>query len=170
MASVCLPSDVLLQHLPTWGVLLSVSYHFAFSYCSWCSQGKNTEVVCYSLLQWTTFCQTSPPWPAPLGWPHTAWLSFIELDKAAVRVIRLASFLWLWLQCVCPLIPSGNAYSLTWVSLTLDEGYLLTAAPTTRLHTLLYHFHVSCKWVSCRGVSKMLSSFRGRIDFYFLEI
>ena len=22
------------------------------------SQGKNTEVVCHSLLQWTTFCQT----------------------------------------------------------------------------------------------------------------
>ena len=32
-----------------------------FSYCSWGSQGKNTEVVCHSLLQWTTFCQTSPP-------------------------------------------------------------------------------------------------------------
>ena len=38
-------------------VPLSVSYHFAFSYCSWGSQGKNTEVVCHSLLQWTTFCQ-----------------------------------------------------------------------------------------------------------------
>ena len=32
--------------------------------------GKNTEVVCHSLLQWTTFCQTSPPWPTCLGWPH----------------------------------------------------------------------------------------------------
>ena len=31
-----------------------MSYVFAFSYCS---QGKNTEVVCHSLLQWTTFCQ-----------------------------------------------------------------------------------------------------------------
>ena len=30
------------------------------------SQGKNTEVVCHSLLQWTTFCQTSPPQPAHL--------------------------------------------------------------------------------------------------------
>src|SRR5574340_982028 len=48
-------------HLLTWGVSLSVSYHFAFSYCSWGSQGKNTEVVCHSLLQWTTFCQISPP-------------------------------------------------------------------------------------------------------------
>ena len=50
-----------------------LSYLFAFSYCSWGSQGKNTEVVCHSLLQWTTFCQTSPPWPICLGWPYTVW-------------------------------------------------------------------------------------------------
>ena len=43
-----------------------------FHNCSWGSQGKITEVVCHSLLQWTTFCQTSPPWPTRLGWPHTA--------------------------------------------------------------------------------------------------
>ena len=42
----------------------SVQKHF--SYCSWGSQGKNTEVVCHSLLQWTTFCQTFPPWPVHL--------------------------------------------------------------------------------------------------------
>ena len=29
-----------------------------------------------------------------------AWLSFTELDKAVVHVIRLASFHWLWFQCV----------------------------------------------------------------------
>ena len=40
----------------------------------------------------------------PFGWPQTAWLSFIELDKAVICVIRLTSFLWLWL-CVCPLMP-----------------------------------------------------------------
>ena len=55
---------------------------FAFSYCSEGSQGKNTEMVCHSLLQWTTFCQTSPLWPIHLEWPHRAWLSFTELDKA----------------------------------------------------------------------------------------
>ena len=27
-------------------------------------------------------------------------------------------------------MPSCNTYHLTWVSLTLDEGYLLTAAPS----------------------------------------
>ena len=93
------------------------------------SQGKNTEVVCHSLLQWTTFCQTSPPWPLRLGWPHMPWLSFIELNKAVVRMIRFASFLWLWFQCVCPLMLSRNTYSLTWVSLTLDVEYLFMTAP-----------------------------------------
>ena len=67
---------------------------FCLSYCSWGSQGKNTEVVCHSLLPWTTFCQTSQ-WYARLGWPHTAWLTFIELDKAVVHVIRLTTCLWL---------------------------------------------------------------------------
>ena len=100
---------------------------FAFSYCSWGSQSKNTEVVCHSLLQWTTFCQNSPLWPIHLEWPHTSRLSFIELDQAVVHLIRLASFLWLWFQCVCPLMPSLRAYCLTWVSLTLDVGYLLSA-------------------------------------------
>ena len=33
--------------------------HLFFSYCS--GVLKNTEVVCHSLLQWTTFCQNSPP-------------------------------------------------------------------------------------------------------------
>ena len=62
-------------HLPTWGAPLSVYYHFSFSYCSWGSQGKNTKVVCNFLLQWTTFCQTSPPWPIHLGptWGQGWW-------------------------------------------------------------------------------------------------
>ena len=32
------------------------------------------------------------------------------------------------IQCVCLLMPSCNTYHLTLVSLTLDKGYLLTAA------------------------------------------
>ena len=85
---------------------------------------------------------TCPSWV-----PHTAWLSFIELDKAVVHVIRLASFLWFWFQSVCPLMPSqhlpsylgfsylGHGVSLHGCSskarpllLTLDVGYLLSAA------------------------------------------
>ena len=82
-------------------------------------------MVCHSLLQWTTFCQTSPPWPIRLGWPHMAWLSFIELDKAVVHVIRFTSFLWLWFVCL-PSDASRNTYHLTWVSLTLDVRYLFS--------------------------------------------
>ena len=85
------PSAVILE-LPK---IVRHCFHCLPSYCSWGSQGKNTEVVCHSLLQWTTFCQNSPPWPVCLGWPYTGWPSFIELDKAVVHVIRLASFLWL---------------------------------------------------------------------------
>ena len=76
-------------------------------------------------------------WPSCLGWPHTTWFSFIELDKAVVHVIRFASFLWLWFQCVCPLMPSRNTYCLTWVSLTLDVGYLFTATLAKRSHCFL---------------------------------
>ena len=72
---------------------------------------QETEVVCHYLLQWTTFCQTSPPWPTRLGWSHMAWLSFMELDKAVVRVTRLTSFLWLWFQCVCSLMPSWTSWN-----------------------------------------------------------
>ena len=75
-------------HLPTQGVPLSVSYHLAFSYCSWGSQGKNTEVACHPLLQWTTLSDlstmTCPSWVALQGMAH----SFIELDKAVVHVIE----------------------------------------------------------------------------------
>ena len=34
--------------------------------------------------------------PSVLAGPHGTALSFIELDKAVVHVIRLVSFLWLW--------------------------------------------------------------------------
>ena len=111
----------------TWGVHLSVSCLSTFLYCSWGSQDKNTEVVCHSLLQWTTVCRNSPPRPVHRGWPYMAWLSFTELHKAVVPVIRLASFLWSWFQCVCSLMPSHNTYHLTLISLTLDMGYLFTA-------------------------------------------
>ena len=47
----------------------------SFSIISFClfklfmgSQDKSTEVVGHSLLQWTTFCQNSPPWSIHLGW------------------------------------------------------------------------------------------------------
>ena len=72
-------------------------------------------------------------WVAP-----RAWLSFTELDKALVRVIRLTSFLWLWFVCLHS-DASRNTYHLTWVSLTLDVRYLFTAAPAK-------HSHHSLSW------------------------
>ena len=76
---------------PGLPIPLSVSYHFAFSYCSWGSQGKNTEVVYYSFLHVLSelSTMTRPFWVALCGMAH----SFIELDKAVVRVNRLVSFL-----------------------------------------------------------------------------
>ena len=68
------------------------SYLFAFSYCLWDSQGKNTEVSFHSFLLWAMFCQNSPPWPSILGgcpsWValHCMAHSFIELDKSVVHV------------------------------------------------------------------------------------
>ena len=90
----------------SWFQIVVYSLSHAFSYCSWGSQGKNTEVVCQSLLQRITFCQTSPPRPLCLGWPHMACLSFPELDKAVACMIRLACCPWLWFKSVCPLMPS----------------------------------------------------------------
>ena len=86
----------------TWGVPLLVSYHIAISYCSWGSQGKNTEVACQSLLQWTTFCQNSPPRPVCLELPYGMVHSFIELDEAVVHVISWIHFLWLWFSFCLP--------------------------------------------------------------------
>ena len=97
------------------GSSLLVSYHFAFSYCSWGSQVKNTEVVCHSLLQWATFCQTSPPWPAHLGWPHMAWLSVTESDKTVAHFCDhgfIVSALWCLLATATVLL--GFLLPCTW--------------------------------------------------------
>ena len=72
-----------------------------------------------------------------LGWLHMACHSFIELDKAVIPCDRFASFLWLWFQSVCPLMPSLGAYRLSWVSLNLDLGFLFTAAPAKHSHCTL---------------------------------
>ena len=84
-------------------------------------------MVCHSLLQWATFCQTSPLWPFHLGWSHTAWLSFSELDKLCL--------VWSdWLAvCVC-----GFSLSALWSplsALTFLLGFLLplTWAMSSRL-------------------------------------
>ena len=39
-------------------------------------------VVCHSLFHWTTFCQTSPPWPAHLGLPRRHGLVSLHLPHS----------------------------------------------------------------------------------------
>ena len=113
----------------TWGVHLSGPYLFAFSYGSWGSQGKNTEVVCHSLLQRTTFCQSLTsyfllPWPIHLGWPYMAWLI------VSLSYMRLWSMRSNWLgfcdyafQSVCPLMETDKRFMEApwWERLTEGE-------------------------------------------------
>ena len=44
----------------------------------WVCKELDTSVqlnwTCHTFLQWTTFCQNSPSWPIPLGWPCVACL------------------------------------------------------------------------------------------------
>ena len=104
-------------------------------------------MVCHSLLQCTTLCQISSPWPARLGLPHRHGLVSLSSTSCGPSVIRLTSSLWVWFQCVCLLMPLATptillGFLLPWawgissrlsskaqlLLLTLDEGYLLTAA------------------------------------------
>ena len=71
---------------------------------------------------------TCPSWVTPQG---MAWFHWVR-QGCGPSVIRLTSFLWLWFQCVCPLMSSCNTYRLTWVSFMLGVGYLFTAAPAKR--------------------------------------
>ena len=91
-----------------------------------------------------TFCQTSPPWPVRLGWPHTAWLSFIELDKAVVLWSDWLVFCDYGFKVCLPSDALSQHLPLTWVSLTLDVGCLFMAAPAK-------HSRCSLPWT--RGVS-----------------
>ena len=124
-----------------------LSFLFAFSYCSWGSQGKNTEVVCHSLLQWTTFCQNSPPWPICLGWPYTAWLI------VSLTYTRLWSMWSDWLvfcdcgfQTVCPLMEKGKRLMITswWDRQTEEE---IGSCSDGQSHVQWIFNPIVCEWV-----------------------
>ena len=87
----------------TCGVPLLVSYHFAFSYCSWGSQGKNTEVgLAISFSSRPHSVRPLHHDPPVLGCPTgMAWFHWVR-QGCDPSVIRLTSFLWVWFQCVCP--------------------------------------------------------------------
>ena len=94
---------------------------FAFSYCSWGTQGRNAEVVCYSHLPCTTFCQNPPPWPFRLEWPYMAWLT---VSLSQTRLWSMSSVWLVFCDCgfhsVCPLMDKdkrtgcGENWVLLW--------------------------------------------------------
>ena len=59
--------------------------------------------------------------PLLLGCPAgMAWLHWVR-EGCGPSVIRLTSFLRLWFQCVCPLMPSHNTYRFTTTVLPLPK-------------------------------------------------
>ena len=103
-----------------------MSYLFVFSYCSWGSQGKNTEVSCHCpvdhvLSELSTMTHLS--WVALYSMAH----SFIELDKAVVHVIRLVSFSDSF-HSVCPLLEKDKRIkAISSSALSLLYGPTLTS-------------------------------------------
>ena len=97
-------------HLLTWGLHLLVSYLFAFSNCSWGSQGRNSEVVCHSLLQGPHFARTLHHDLSILGGPtrHASQFHWVRQGSWSMRswqvvhVIRLVTLLWLWFLVCLP--------------------------------------------------------------------
>ena len=81
----------------TWGVYLSVSYLFAFSYCSWGSQGKNSEVVWDSLLWWAHFVRT---------FHHDLFLGIQVSNYSVLFVEKTSSF-----DNICHCLLSKNSSS-----------------------------------------------------------
>ena len=79
--------------------------NFVPPYCPWGSQGTNPEVACHCLLQWTTFCQNSPPWPVRLGWPY---MSQLRVSLSQTRLWSMWSDWLVFCDCgfhsVCPLM------------------------------------------------------------------
>ena len=79
----------LIGHLPTWGVHLSVSYPFAFSYCSWVLKARILKWFAIPFSSGPLFVRTLHHDLFILG--GSTWHS--PLDKAVIQVINLVSFL-----------------------------------------------------------------------------
>ena len=129
----CIPSFFLELFLPSSPVaywaptnLGSSSFSvlsFAFSCCSWGSQGKNTEVVCQSLLQWPHSVRPLHHDPSILSGP-TPWL--------IVSLTRLWSMWSDWLvfrdcgfHSVCPMMEKNKRLmeASWWERLTTGETW-----------------------------------------------
>ena len=101
-------------------------------------------MVCHSLLQWTTFYQNSPPQPGHLGWPHTAWLSFIELDKAVVfPVVMYGCKSWTIKRAECRRIDAFELWCwrrvlrVPWTARRSNQSILKEISPGCSLEELM---------------------------------
>ena len=84
--------------LGTHWLIFQCPIFFAFSYCSWGSQGNNAEVVCHSLSSGPCFFRTLHHDLPILRGPTQRG----SVDKAVVHLTRLVSFLWLWFSFCLP--------------------------------------------------------------------
>ena len=121
------------DHNKLWKILQEIGIpdhqSSSFSYCSWGSQGKNTEVVCLPFSSEPHSVRPLHHDLPILGCP-VAWLSFTEFDKAVVLV-------WLdWLVfCEYGFSVSALWYPLATPTIILGfllpfgVGYLFTATP-----------------------------------------
>ena len=78
---------------------------FAFSYSSWGSQGKNTEVVCHVDHVLSELSTMTCPSCVAL---HDVAHSFFELDKTVIHLISWLIFCDCGFQSVCPLVAKNK--------------------------------------------------------------
>ena len=91
-----------------WRVHLSVSFFFFFFTFSYCSLGFKARILKWFAIPFSSgphFVKSLHHDLSELVTLYGMVHSFIELDKAVVHVISLASFLWLWFS-FC--LPSGE--------------------------------------------------------------
>ena len=118
-------------------------------------------MVCHSLLQWTTFCQTSPPWPIRFWWPHTAWLGFIELDKAVVLVWSDWLFSVIMVSVCLPSdalsqhLPSYVGFSYLGCGVCLDSGSSKAQPLPVGIHSMMQRLLTRCSVAAWSGWGRL---------------
>ena len=103
------------------------------------SPSKNTGVGCHSLLQWTTFCHNSSPWPVHLEWPWRAWLIASLSYSSPFTTTRLWSMKGSFIHCCYCLVAKS------YVTLSNPMGCRTPGSPI--FHYLLEFSHTHVRWV-----------------------
>ena len=139
-----LTSSSILGIYPSGEFIFQCPIFFVSSYCSCGSQGKNTEVVWHSFLQWTTFYQNSPPRPVHLGWPYTSWLSSLiprmSMFTLSISCLTTCNLPWFMdLTFKVPMQHFSLQHQILLLSpVTSTTGYSFALAPS--LHSFWSYF------------------------------